>query len=57
MNYKPFVSWGVYGASAAQRPHFFVSWGLMALLPAKSIIKGIYQGVMSGIFGSGVIQS
>lgn len=34
MNYLPFVSWGMYGGTtAAERAHFFVSWGLMASLP------------------------
>lgn len=34
MNYLPFVSWGMYGGTtAAERAHFFASWGLMASLP------------------------
>lgn len=35
MNYLPFVSWGMYGATdATERANFLASWGLMASLPS-----------------------
>ena len=35
MNYKPFVSWGVFGAATAtERANRFASWGLMGSLPS-----------------------
>ena len=56
MNYLPFVSWGLYGAtSASERASFFSSWGLLDVLPESSariisplflyqFLKGIKDG-------------
>lgn len=35
MNYKPFVSWGMYGGTTAtENANLFASWGLMDVLNA-----------------------
>ena len=37
MNAKPYLSWGMYGAVlAAERPNYFVSWGLFADAPSPT---------------------
>jgi hypothetical protein len=38
MNYKPAVSWGVFGAtSSSERTSFFASWGLLASAPEAPV--------------------
>jgi len=39
MNYLPFVSWGMYGATNdLERASYFVSWGLLRVLPSVVIL-------------------
>ena len=43
MNYLPWVSWGVYGATTAkQRANYFASWGITGSLSAGLIVEACY---------------
>lgn len=42
MNYKPYVSWGIFGGTnATQRANYFASWGLFASFPTPPVGSGL----------------
>lgn len=46
MNYRPYVSWGAYGATtAAKAAHLYTSWGIFDPTPFPAAIAVIGSSV------------
>ena len=57
MNYLPFISYGVYGATTStEAANYFASWGIMASLPESQVVpvvstsKNIFKNIFNYIF-------